>query len=102
MKTIVAAGRAAIGLGTALVVALAMGCGEQQPTSASDGEAPAAAAVPGPVLQWDVSLWGKPRAGTVVADALAAAIEAETGGNWRLTLHYGGCPPNRASEETAG
>ena len=89
MKTTVAAGRTAIGLGAALVVALATGCGEQQPTSASEGEGAAAVAVPGPVLQWDVSLWGKPRAGTVVADALAAAIEAETGGNWRLTLHYG-------------
>ena len=48
-----------------------------------------AAEVAGPELEWDVSLWGKPRAGTVVADALAAQLAARTGGNWRLTLHYG-------------
>ena len=47
------------------------------------------AEVAGPKLKWDVSLWGKPRAGTVVADALAARIEEKTGGNWRLVLHYG-------------
>ena len=49
----------------------------------------AAAEVDGPKLKWDVSLWGKPRAGTVVADALAERIEASTGGNWRMVLHYG-------------
>ena len=48
-----------------------------------------AAEVAGPKLAWDVSLWGKPRAGTVVADALAARIEERTGGNWRMRLHYG-------------
>ena len=48
-----------------------------------------AAEVDGPKLTWDVSLWGKPRAGTVVADALAAKIEAKTDGRWRLALHYG-------------
>ncbi len=48
-----------------------------------------AADVDGPRLNWDVSLWGKQRAGTVIADALAARIEASTGGKWRLTLHYG-------------
>ena len=45
--------------------------------------------VDGPELKWDVSLWGKPRAGTVVADALAAVVEEKTGGKWRLVLHYG-------------
>ena len=48
-----------------------------------------AAEVDGPKLEWDVSLWGKPRAGTVIADALATEIAAKTGGNWTLTLHYG-------------
>ena len=48
-----------------------------------------AAEVEGPALKWDVSLWGKPRAGTVVADALAAAVADKTGGNWTMTLHYG-------------
>lgn len=47
------------------------------------------ATVDGPQLSWDVSLWGKPRAGTAVADALAAAVEERTGGAWRMTLHYG-------------
>ena len=53
------------------------------------GAAAHAAEVEGPKLAWDVSLWGKPRAGTVVADALAAQLEAKTGGNWQLRLHYG-------------
>ena len=83
MSTVAVASRIALGLAA---LALAAGCGEGEPPA----QAPAAAAaVPGPVLRWDVSLWGKPRAGTVVADALAAAIESETGGNWRLALHYG-------------
>ena len=48
-----------------------------------------AAEVDGPRLDWDVSLWGKPRAGTMMADALAAAVREKTGGQWRLALHYG-------------
>ena len=47
------------------------------------------ATVDGPRLSWDVSLWGKPRAGTAVADALAAVVEEKTGGAWQMTLHYG-------------
>ena len=47
------------------------------------------ATVDGPKLTWDVSLWGKPRAGTAVADALAAVVEERTGGAWQMTLHYG-------------
>ena len=49
----------------------------------------AAGTVDGPQLSWDVSLWGKPRAGTAVADALAGVVEERTGGAWRMTLHYG-------------
>ena len=45
--------------------------------------------IQGPKLSWDVSLWGKPRAGTAVADALAAVVEERTGGAWRIKLHYG-------------
>ena len=52
-------------------------------------ETAAGATVDGPKLSWDVSLWGKPRAGTAVADALAAVVEEKTGGAWRMTLHYG-------------
>lgn len=47
------------------------------------------AEVEGPKLKWNVSLWGKPRAGTAIADALAAAVSAKTGGNWTMSLDYG-------------
>lgn len=47
------------------------------------------AEVEGPKLKWNVSLWGKPRAGTAIADALAAALSAKTGGNWTMSLDYG-------------
>lgn len=50
---------------------------------------PVSAEVDGPELKWDVSLWGKPRAGTAAADVLAAEIAARTNGNWQLRLHYG-------------
>ena len=52
-------------------------------------ETAAGATVDGPTLSWDVSLWGKPRAGTAVVDALATVVEERTGGAWRMTLHYG-------------
>ena len=42
-----------------------------------------------PSLVWDVSLWGKPRAGTVVVDALAAEVKRRTNGSWQMNLHYG-------------
>ena len=51
--------------------------------------AESAGVVAGPALKWDVSLWGKPRAGTVVADALASEVAQRTEGRWRLALHYG-------------
>ena len=51
--------------------------------------AAADAVVEGPELEWDVSLWGKQRAGTAVADELAARVEARTGGRWRMSLAYG-------------
>ena len=47
------------------------------------------AEVEGPKLKWNVSLWGKPRAGTAVADALATAVSTKTGGNWTMSLDYG-------------
>ena len=56
--------------------------------SAAHG-ADAPGVVAGPALKWDVSLWGKPRAGTVVADALASQVAERTEGRWRLALHYG-------------
>lgn len=51
--------------------------------------AASAAQVAGPKLRWDVSLWGKPRAGTAIAELLAAEVGARTDGNWRIVLHYG-------------
>lgn len=48
-----------------------------------------AAEVEGPELEWNISLWGKPRAFTVGYEALAAAVNDQTGGNWKMTLHYG-------------
>ena len=42
-----------------------------------------------PKLNWDVSLWGKPRAGTEIAEALARELHTGTDGAWQLNLHYG-------------
>ena len=42
-----------------------------------------------PALTWDLSLWGKPRAGTEVAEALARELAEATNGAWKLKLHYG-------------
>ena len=53
------------------------------------GAPPAAAAMNGPKLRWDMSLWGKPRPPMAVAEALASQLRVKTGGNWRLNLHYG-------------
>ena len=45
--------------------------------------------VQGPKLKWDMSLWGKPRAGTQAADSLAKHVSQATGGNWTIVSHYG-------------
>ena len=42
-----------------------------------------------PELVWNVSLWGKPRAGTEVAEALARELATATNGAWEVKLHYG-------------
>ena len=42
-----------------------------------------------PTLTWDLSLWGKPRAGTEAAEALARELEEATNEAWKLKLHYG-------------
>lgn len=49
-----------------------------------------AAEVNGPKLKWDVSLWGKKRAFTAGVEKLSALVKEKTGGNWTITLHYGG------------
>lgn len=49
-----------------------------------------AAEVDGPKLNWDFSLWGKARAFTAGVEKLAELVNEKTGGNWQMTLHYGG------------
>ena len=81
-----------LALATALLATVPVAAQQAAAQQAAAQQAAAqveAVAVDGPKLTWDVSLWGKPRAGTAVADALATAVEAKTGGKWRLTLHYG-------------
>lgn len=45
--------------------------------------------VEGPKLRWDLSLWGRSRPGTRIADALSESLKEYTGGNWTLNVHYG-------------
>ncbi|MCE2437579.1 MAG: TRAP transporter substrate-binding protein DctP [Pseudomonadales bacterium] len=45
--------------------------------------------VSGPELRWDLSLWGKQRAGTEAAESLARHVLARTEGRWTIQLHYG-------------
>ena len=45
--------------------------------------------VEGPELRWDLSLWGKKRAGTEAAESLARQVFERTGGRWKIKLHYG-------------
>ncbi len=49
---------------------------------------------------WDVSLWGKPRAFTAHVEGLAEIVNAESQGEFQLTLHYGTLSTNR--ENLAG
>ncbi|MDH3913506.1 MAG: TRAP transporter substrate-binding protein DctP [Rhodospirillales bacterium] len=57
---------------------------------AGAGQSARAAEVDGPDLNWDFSLWGKPRAFTAGIEKLSALVKAKTGGKWQMTLHYGG------------
>ena len=45
--------------------------------------------VQGPEVEWDLSLWGTTRPGTRVAESIAEHLSDRTGGNWKLTVHYG-------------
>ncbi|NRA20044.1 MAG: C4-dicarboxylate ABC transporter substrate-binding protein [Oceanospirillaceae bacterium] len=45
--------------------------------------------------QWNVSLWGKPRAFTVHVEKLAELVEAKTKGDFTLKLSYGGLSKNK-------
>ena len=49
-----------------------------------------AAEVDGPNVEWNISLWGKPRAFTAGVEKMAELVNAKTDGNWEITLHYGG------------
>lgn len=51
--------------------------------------APAGAAVDGPKVAWNLSVWGPPRAFTAGIDALSKYVEAETGGKFTIKIHYG-------------
>ena len=41
-------------------------------------------------VEWNLSLWGKRRAFTEGAEALAAHVTDKSGGDFTITLHYGG------------
>lgn len=49
----------------------------------------AAAAVDGPKLAWNLSVWGPPRAFTAGIEALSKYVETETGGKFTIKIHYG-------------
>lgn len=51
--------------------------------------ASAAAAVDGPKVAWNLSVWGPPRAFTAGIEALSKHVEAETGGKFTIKIHYG-------------
>lgn len=48
---------------------------------------------------WDVSLWGKPRAFTEHVEKLAELVSAKTDGEFTLNISYGGLSKNRANLE---
>jgi TRAP-type mannitol/chloroaromatic compound transport system substrate-binding protein len=50
---------------------------------------PAAAAVDGPKVAWDLSVWGPPRAFTAGIEALSKYVSTETGGKFTIKIHYG-------------
>jgi len=50
---------------------------------------PAAAAVDGPKVAWNLSVWGPPRAFTAGIDALSKYVDSETGGKFTIKIHYG-------------
>ena len=48
------------------------------------------AAVDGPKVEWDWSMWGKRRALTEHLEKMTELVAKETNGNFTLKLHYGG------------
>lgn len=51
--------------------------------------APAIAAVDGPKVAWNLSVWGPPRAFTAGIEAVSKYVEQETGGKFTIKIHYG-------------
>ena len=49
----------------------------------------ALAAVDGPKVAWNLSVWGPPRAFTAGIEALSKHVAAETGGKFTIKIHYG-------------
>lgn len=45
--------------------------------------------------EWNVSLWGKPRAFTAHVEKIAELVEAKTNGDFKLNLSYGGLSKNK-------
>ena len=41
-------------------------------------------------VNWNVSLWGKPRAWTQGIEAMSKEVSEKTGGNFSIKIHYGG------------
>jgi TRAP-type C4-dicarboxylate transport system substrate-binding protein len=50
---------------------------------------PASAAVDGPKVAWNYSVWGPPRAFTAGIEALSKHVDAETGGKFTIKINYG-------------
>lgn len=46
--------------------------------------------VPGPKVNWSLSMWGNPRALSVGMEAIADRVEEATGGNFKINIFYGG------------
>jgi TRAP-type C4-dicarboxylate transport system substrate-binding protein len=45
--------------------------------------------------QWNVSLWGKPRAFTAHVEKIAELVEQKTNGDFKLNISYGGLSKNK-------
>ncbi|MEH6544965.1 MAG: C4-dicarboxylate TRAP transporter substrate-binding protein [Sneathiella sp.] len=52
--------------------------------------ATAAEMVDGPEVNWNLSVWGKPRAFTVGIETLRDIAAERTGGKFKIKIHYGG------------
>lgn len=50
----------------------------------------AAQTVEGPEVSWSLSMWGNPRALSAGMEAMIDEVEAQTGGNFKIEIFYGG------------